>query len=79
MARLVDEIKEYLDVRYLSPIKVVDSLLSFHIHFKKLDMKHVVVYLLSQHNIVFNTRIFFIVGSKLCSKEGDNTYYMVCL
>lgn len=55
MAKPIDEIKQYLDVKYFSIIKIIDSLLSFHTYYKKPLMRYLVVYLLSQYNMMFNT------------------------
>jgi hypothetical protein len=49
-----NEIQQYINAQYLSVTKRVDSLLSFKKHTKWLLVIRLVVYLLGQHNVIFN-------------------------
>lgn len=53
--RLIDEIKQYLNARYLNIIEAIDFLLPFCTHFEKRLVKCLVVYLQSPYNVVINT------------------------
>jgi hypothetical protein len=52
--RPTNEIKQYIDARYLSAAEVVDSLLSFKKHIEWPPVARLVVHLPGHHNVVFN-------------------------
>jgi hypothetical protein len=49
-----NEIQQYVDVRYLSAAKGVDSLLSFKKHTEWPPVTRLVIHLPGQHNVIFN-------------------------
>ncbi len=49
-----NEIKQYIDARYLNAAEAVDSLLSFKRHTEWPHVTRLVVHLPGQHNVVFN-------------------------
>jgi hypothetical protein len=49
-----NEIQQYIDARYLSTAKGVDSLLSFKKHTEWSSVTQLVVHLPGHHNIIFN-------------------------
>ncbi len=49
-----NKIKQYIDARYFSIVKGVDSLLSFKKHTEWPPITQLVVHLLGQHNVIFN-------------------------
>jgi hypothetical protein len=51
---LTNEIQQYIDTRYLSTAKGIDSLLSFKKHTKWPPVTRLVVHLPGQHNVIFN-------------------------
>jgi len=50
----INEIQQYIDAKYLSTVKGVDSLLSFKKHTEWLLATRLVVHFLGQHNVIFN-------------------------
>jgi len=50
----INEIQKYIDARYLSAAKGVDSLLSFKKHMEWPPVIRLVIHLLGQHNVIFN-------------------------
>jgi len=50
----INEIQQYIDARYLSAARGVDSLLSFKKHMEWPPVTRLVVHLPRQHNVIFN-------------------------
>jgi len=50
----INEIQQYIDAKYLSATKEVDSLLSFKKHMEWPPVTRLVVHLPGQHNVIFN-------------------------
>jgi hypothetical protein len=59
-----NKIQQYIDARYLSATKGVDSLLSFKKHTEWLFVIRLVVYLPEQHNVIFHKNEDLVIVAK---------------